>query len=39
MFSNNVLAEGNVEHWLSKIEHMMKTTLYDFTKLTLEKYP
>ena len=31
-FSSSVYAEGNVEHWLAKIEQMMKETLYDCTK-------
>lgn len=38
-FSQVVVPEGNVEHWLTKIEEMMKTTLYDWTKRALHQYP
>lgn len=31
-FSSSVFAEGNVEHWLGKIEEMMRVTLYDCSK-------
>lgn len=38
-FSQPVIPEGNVEHWLTKIEKMMKQTLYDFTKKAINVYP
>lgn len=38
-FSAIVKAEGNVEFWLSDIEKMMITSLYDFTKKALVEYP
>ena len=38
-FSGNVMAEGNVEHWLTSIEDMMIKTLYDETKRAKEIYP
>ena len=31
-FSEDVFAEGKVEHWLLNIEKMMIKTLYDTTK-------
>lgn len=30
-FSKSVMAEGNVEHWLFRIQEMMVQTLYDIT--------
>ena len=38
-FSETVLAEGNVEFWLSNIEKMMRKSLYDITKEAIKKYP
>jgi dynein heavy chain len=38
-FSGTVVAEGNVEHWLTGIEEMMVKTLYDITKRAYELYP
>jgi dynein heavy chain len=38
-FSNNVFASGNVEFWLTRIESMMRKTLYDITKKGLDEYP
>ena len=38
-YSEVVVPEGNVEHWLTKIEEMMKKTLYDWTKKALQQYP
>ena len=38
-FSEHVIPEGNVEHWLTKIEQMMKMTLYDLTKKAIHIYP
>ena len=28
-----------MEHWLTDIENMMRTTLYDLTKNTFQEYP
>jgi dynein heavy chain len=38
-FSGAVIAEGNVEHWLTGIEEMMVKTLYDITKRAYDVYP
>jgi len=38
-FSNSVIAEGPVEHWLFNIQEMMVQTLYDITKKSLLEYP
>jgi hypothetical protein len=38
-FSESVFAQGPVEHWLTNIEKMMRKTLYDRTKLSMETYP
>ena len=38
-FSEVVLAQGAVETWLTNIENMMRKTLYDNTKGSLEEYP
>lgn len=38
-FSESVWARGPVEGWLSNIEKMMRTTLYDITANALETYP
>jgi dynein heavy chain len=38
-FSESVWARGPVEFWLSNIEKMMRTTLYDITSNALETYP
>jgi dynein heavy chain len=38
-FSKNVMAEGNVEFWLTDIEKMMVKSLYDKGKNCLEVYP
>ena len=38
-FSDSVFARGPVEDWLNKIEDMMRKTLYDITKKSLESYP
>ena len=38
-FSNIVMAEGPVEHWLLKIQNMMIKSLYDFTKKAYVNYP
>lgn len=38
-FSEPVMAEGPVEHWLLAIEAMMRSTLYDTTKRALLAYP
>jgi len=34
-----VTASGNVENWLSDVETMMRTTLYEGTKKALREYP
>lgn len=31
-FSASVFAEGNVEHWMFRIQDMMIKSLYDITK-------
>lgn len=38
-FSESVFARGPVEGWLTQIEKMMRKTLYDITKVSLESYP
>ena len=38
-FTDSVFARGPVEEWLTKIESMMRQTLYDITKVSLEAYP
>ncbi|OMJ81043.1 hypothetical protein SteCoe_18549 [Stentor coeruleus] len=38
-YSQVVVPEGNVEHWLTKIEEMMKLSLYDLTKKAIQVYP
>lgn len=38
-FSKPVFAEGNVEHWLFRIQEMMVTSLYDITKRAFLEYP
>ena len=38
-FSQSVIAEGNVEFWMLKIESMMRKTIYDVTKKSLQEYP
>lgn len=38
-FSSIVYARGPVEGWLTQIEDMMRSTLYDITKKSLENYP
>ena len=38
-FSETVMAEGNVEFWLSNIEKMMVKSLYDLNKKTWQEYP
>lgn len=38
-FSQKVMAEGNVEFWLTDIEKMMVKTLYDKNKSARENYP
>ena len=38
-FSETVMAEGNVEFWLTDIENMMVKSLYDNCKLCWEEYP
>jgi dynein heavy chain len=38
-FSKSVLAQGNVEHWLARIEEGMKQSLYDLTKKSYQVYP
>jgi dynein heavy chain len=38
-FSDTVLAEGNVEFWLSNIEKMMVKSLYDQNKKAWQDYP
>ena len=37
-FSEPVRAVGNVENWLNDIERMMRRTLYDLMKATVEAY-
>lgn len=34
-----VYARGNVEFWLTNIEHMMRKTLFDVAKYSRENYP
>jgi len=38
-FSKPVYARGPVEGWLNQIEAMMRQTLYDITKASMENYP
>lgn len=38
-FTNIVMAEGPVEHWLLKIQNMMIKSLYDITKKAYINYP
>jgi dynein heavy chain len=38
-FSSPVYARGPVEGWLGQIEDMMRKTLFDITKASLENYP
>jgi len=38
-FSGSVMSEGLVEHWLSRLEGMMRKTLYDRTKASFVEYP
>jgi dynein heavy chain len=38
-FSDSVWARGAVEHWLTKIEDMMRQTLFDITRQSLLSYP
>lgn len=38
-FSNIVMAEGAVEHWLLRIQNMMIKSLYDITKKAYLAYP
>ena len=33
------MSEGLVEHWLSRLEGMMRTSLYDNTKKSYFDYP
>lgn len=39
MFSDKVLAEGPVEHWLTSIQDMMVRSLYDISKQAYHEYP
>jgi dynein heavy chain, axonemal len=38
-FTEPVIAEGPVEHWLLAIESMMRSTLYDIVRKALKDYP
>lgn len=38
-FSQTVVAEGPVEHWLLKLQNMMVKSLYDLTKKAYVQYP
>ena len=38
-FSEAVVAQGNVEDWLTLVEKMMRKSLYDQSKVVLHKYP
>jgi len=38
-YSASVFAEGNVEHWLFRVQEMMIKSLYDNTKAAFYKYP
>jgi dynein heavy chain len=38
-FSSPLFAEGNVEHWLLKVEESMRTSLYTIMKDCLHSYP
>ena len=38
-FSESVFAQGAVEFWLTKIEYMMRKSLYDKTVTQLNNYP
>ena len=38
-FTESVIAEGPVEHWLLQIQYMMCQSLYDQTKASFKTYP
>ena len=38
-FSQSVLSEGPVEHWLLKIQNMMNKSLYDISRKAYMNYP
>ena len=38
-FTAPLTAAGNVENWLGDVERMMRKTLYDITKTSMEAYP
>jgi dynein heavy chain, axonemal len=38
-FSASVMAEGNVENWLMRIQEMMIKSLHDIAKQSLKEYP
>ena len=37
--SEPVVAQGNVEDWLTQVEKMMRKSLYDQSKMVVHKYP